>query len=90
MNWTMYATWGCTMASSGAGADPSPFRPCTWNVELIEKSCDPDYLDDAGVCFEASLPELVEVVQHVVVASVNLGLACLRGKMLYFHLLSVA
>merc|ERR1719192_925497 len=27
MNWTMYATWGCTMASSGAGADPSPFRP---------------------------------------------------------------
>ena len=34
-------------------------------------------LNDASVSLKASLPQLVEVVQHVIVAPVHLRLACL-------------
>ena len=37
MNWTMYATWGCTIARSGEGAVPSPFKPATYSkVKIVE------------------------------------------------------
>ena len=35
-------------------------------------------LNDASVCLKTPLPQLVEVVQHVIVAPVHLRLACLR------------